>query len=304
MGRQYSAGGYRIALVGRSKRTLVVEGKDDKEFFERYRNLSRLDRLYEIDTSDIFTGPEFTALGAKAKIDKFLSSVPDQSSLEGKLRAFVDREWEGLSDASGRFTDWTDPEHTDVRRTTTGHSIENYSFNLRFVTHYLNHFGSNACADSTILLVRERFSSITSMAAAVSEVISMRAGIGRCGDLFSFQSITWREDCLHILPDVTEKARRRGLARAETFLDDVVSLHTSKWALPCWSSKSSSYSHGHIGENFIWAAIGSILAELGATSGDCAEISSGRRDERRRTWHIWAASDPDIENTALRKVFV
>lgn len=50
---KYSLGGYRIALQAKSKMTLLVEGKHDKELFTRLKATRDSGAAFDIDTAEI-----------------------------------------------------------------------------------------------------------------------------------------------------------------------------------------------------------------------------------------------------------
>lgn len=302
MSNQYSVGGYKIALLAKSKKTLLVEGRDDKEFFSRFKLREYESRTLDIDTADIFSGGEFTGLGAKAKIDKLLASDNSGSGLSDKLRVFVDREWEGLTDEStGEGVGWTPPVMGSIRYVTSGHSIENYSFVIDFVIHYLHHFGGQVATPSVCKAVSKLFPEAIFYAASFSEVARAAQCLTRCDNVFDVSDFCLIGDKVHALPSLTAKLQARGVNGAE-ILSRVERNYAGKWRDLRLATNAQMVCHGHLGECIIWNLVGLFAISAGVTLPQARELALGRKDERRRSWYTWLIESGAANCTSMKLV--
>lgn len=301
MSNRYSIGGYKIALRVKSNRTLLVEGRDDKEFFSRFK-LKKYPALpLDIDTAEVLHGEEFSGLGAKAKIDKLLSSDNAAKSFGEKLCAFVDREWEGLVDElTGEAIEWSPPPKSSMRYVTSGHSLENYSFNIEFVLHYLHHFGAEVATPEVIGSVSGNFPEAVLYAAAFSEAVRESKCISRCTSIFDVCDFSFVNGRVQSLPSLGQKLESRGIA-AESIIEAAEGKYLGKWHEDRLATNAFLAAHGHLGENIIWSLVGLFAQNSGASCEIAREVASGRRDERRRLWHTWLV-ESGAANTSMKMV--
>ncbi|CAL4869280.1 hypothetical protein MMA231_03572 (plasmid) [Asticcacaulis sp. MM231] len=288
MSNKYSLGGYKIAIQARTRKTLLVEGKDDKELFKRLNLHISPDNIIDIDAAEILSGTEFAGLGAKAKVDAFLSNIPASSPILTKFRTFVDREWENLVDqVTGDSRAWTPPVATGPRITSSGHSIENYSFYSQFILEYIAHFGSGTLTPNLQTQVQSSFADVLNLAAAFSEISRRRNAITRCCDVMQLGDVTWDGSKFILATTLVPRLRARQIVDPAGFVNDVMHAYTTKWSAAPWAQESHWHTHGHIGEMTIWVAIAAIAAYVGVPNAQCDELAFGRKDERRRFWHTW-----------------
>ncbi len=301
---KYSCGGYRIAIQTKTKKTVLVEGKEDKELFNRLRLASLKETEFDIDTSEIFDDEAFKGLGAKSKIDLFLDEISSDSPISNKLRAFLDREWEDLIDAdSNKPLPWTPPNNSTVRLTTAGHSIENYGFCREFITAYMAHFGCDLCTSEKITSVSDACPALFRFAAALSQVARDHSSIGRCRDILRICDVDWNGNRFSLNPGFLTQLIQRQVNGAEYFISDVENEQLIWWNRPPFNQESRWHAHGHIGEMAIWAGIGRLLLDLGVDELICDELAYGRKDEKRRYWHTWILSQSTDSMKPLDSVF-
>ena len=292
MSNKYSIGGYKIALRARTYRTVLVEGKDDKELFNRLKISLPHAANFNIDTSDILSDETLSGCGAKAKIDALAAQITEGSEVANKIRCFVDREWEHLVDPDNQNPlPWQQPQQLAVRIATCGHSIENYGFSLSFVEEYLRHFGGGLASPDTMARIAERIPEILRASAAFSEVARRRSAIKRCSDIFDLNDISFQNGIMVFSDEVENKLHDRGLENHDGFLDEYVQRYTETWCEDPFAIEANYHAHGHIGESILW------LEAVGR------EVATGRRDEKRRVWHGWLSSLPPDEIAPIHAAF-
>lgn len=280
-------GGYKIAIRARSQKTILVEGKDDKDLFNRLKISIGADNAI-IDSSDILDDPILSGLGAKARIDQLISQLTPDSPVAEKLWCFVDREWEELIDPLTLDPlPWSQPILTDVRLKTAGHSIENYGFCIDFVTSYLKHYGQGVATEQMLAFVSSAVPGILAAGAAFSEVARKKSILGRCSDILDINDILWDGHTITFQPSIEQKLKNRGCVNTHGFLAEVEQTRADKWAASPFAEEAHLHAHGHIGEAILWIGIGRMVVESGIAENIGREIATGRREEKRRVWHGW-----------------
>lgn len=304
MSNKYTIGGYKIAVRAKSKKTLLVEGKDDKEFFVKYRQEKFPDQQFDVDSADILSDSSLSGLGAKSKIDFLLGTIPEGSPIYHKLRVFVDREWESLTDQStNQPVIWTPPFNRNERLTTCGHSFENYSFDVDFVLCYLSHFGSGLYTKELASDITSYFPQITSLSASFSDEIRRASVISRCYDMVDVSDILVDSTSLSISDSIADKMRQRGIEDPINLVSNIRSNHKNKWGTLPFLHEAHHHAHGHIGEDIVWSSVGKLAEIRGFGVHICNELARGRRDERRRFWHTWLTSSDRIRATSICQAF-
>lgn len=303
MSNKYSLGGYRIALQAKSKKTILVEGKSDKDLLNKFRTHWRKEQYFDIDSADILDDPQLSGLGAKSKIDFLLSSIPHGSPIEGNLRALVDREWETLIDSVGGPLPWTPPQNSATRYLTLGHSIENYQFVLECVTAYCAHFGSGFLTDEVREVIASSFSELLFFSAAYSSAVRQRSAITRCGDALRLADISWDGSKFSISGGFPAVLASRGIQNAGTFVADVEVGYSSIWNNSPLREKAYLYAHGHLGESIIWIGVAVAARSVGIDPAVCEEFAFGRRDERQRFCQSWLTTAEADHISPLPELF-
>ncbi len=279
-----------IAIRTRSNKTMLVEGRDDKELFERLK-LESEENNVTIDTSSIFDDRSLATLGAKARIDYFLERISDDAAIGKKIRCFVDREWEGLIDPeNSEPIPWRQPNITANRLTTWGHSIENYGFSADFVKHYLSHFGHGVASGQVLAAVLPAVPELLRAGAAFSEVARKRNILTRCSSIFDIEDFGWVNQRLVIRSSVLPKLLGRGCPDPDGMLTEFNQLYSGRWAQAPLSEEAHLHAHGHLGETILWVGIGRLVINQGVPEHLGREIALGRKDEKRRVWYGWLSA--------------
>lgn len=288
----------------RSEPTILVEGKDDKDVFNRLKLTIGSNDNVNIDTADILNDPSLAGLGSKARIDAFATGIPAGSPIITKLRCVVDREWEGLIDqTTSDPLPWTRPTAAGIRIETAGHSIENYGFSPSFVISYLEHFGQGVATAATIAAITAAFPALISAGAAFSEIARKRQVIVKCSDIIGLDDISWNGNQVTFLPSIEQKLAQRGCSNGAGFLQEIETSLASKWTAVPLSTEARYHVHGHIGESVLWVGVARVAMAQGVSEAVAKEIALGRRDERRRVWHSWLCKLPTSEIAPLQLAF-
>lgn len=303
MSNKHSLGAYRILLQARSSKTILVEGKDDKELFLKLRLSRAATNAFVIDSADILKDDELSGFGAKSRIDVLLNSIATESPAFKKIRCILDREWETLVDNELDSIAWSPPVCTVARHVTAGHSIENYSFVDSFVALYLNHFGGGVASPDLIAQISQAVPELVRYAAAFSEIARKQYVISRCSGLFEWSDIKWDGARVSTLPSLLHKMEARQVADADAMLNLIKANYETKWRSPAFSEDAHLHAHGHIGEDVLWCGIGSIVAAHGHSDAIVREVAHGRRDERKRVWHGWLVDQDDEYIAPLAQSF-
>lgn len=302
---QYSLGGYVIALQARSGGTVLVEGKDDKSLLERLKVSETGARQgLVIDSADIFRDAALAGLGNKQKIDSFIQFLHTSPDASRKLRVLVDREWEGLMDATQEITNWSAPPGHPIRYVSMGHSVENYSFAINCIIDYLKHFGGDVARADNVELIFRWFPSVLSFAVAVSETCFRRGVITRFGGIVQLQHLQFVAPSWSFSGSFVQALASRDINDPLDFVDEVNRRFVEKWLQKSGEREIALLSHGHIGEMLVWACCGKLLEHNGVNSATCAELAYGRKDERRRFWHNWLANLPSDHRAPLAELLL
>lgn len=296
MSNKYSIGGYKIALLARTPKTVMVEGRDDKDLFEALKIEEEKDGEVVIDTSEMLNDDALSGLGAKARIDTLISRIPSTSPIREKFYGFVDREWEDLVDPNTQDAlPWSEPLMTDIRLKTLGHSIENHGFSADFAEAYLRHFGKAVATRQVLNAVHGAMPHLLRAGAAFSEVVRKRGLIVKCGGVITTADIDWNGRDIVLSTGIEQKIIDRGGQSAVGLLEEFYREYNGKWAGAPFSEEAYLHSHGHIGESILWAGIGKIVINSGFSEAIGKEIAVGRQEEKRRFWHGWLIKqDSDV----------
>lgn len=288
---KYTVGGYRIAILARTAKTILVEGVTDKELLDSLKTNWGVTSNIVIDTHEIIDDLAFTGLGAKACVDTFISSVPQGSPISSKFHGLVDREWEDLIDPITLDpVPWSNPIQTNLRLRTLGHSIENYALSAQFVEQYLQHFGREVATPQVITDVTAAIPSILRAAAAFSEVARKRYLIKKCSDVVGLADVSWNGSHVVISNAVEQRLISRQAPNAVGFLQDFDTLYKGTWSGHPLSSEAHFHAHGHIGDRILWISVARIVENHGFSTDIAHDVAFGRRDEKRRVCYKWLST--------------
>lgn len=284
-GSRYSVSGYLNAILRRSSRTILVEGVGDQNLMKRLLADESIDAGMSpnVDTSDLIADPSTSGLGAKSKIVLVRSVALNFEAAEHRLGTLVDREWDGVLDDGQEPLDWAPPVQKKNDFVTTGHSIENYSFDVECVIGFLKYAFSPHFTHQLEVRVREKFPAVLAFAVAYSVEMGRRQAIGRSGSLLTPALIELSEGHFQLAPAACAALTQRKIDEPE----QIIAAVSNRSREMVGKVGAHWIAHGHLGENAIWAVTG-FLARLSGVGDDAVNgISSPKSPERDRFWHDW-----------------
>ena len=286
---QYTISGYGIAVKIRAKKTLLVEGKTYQKIVKRVAAADErcLDGSYVVDSADIlkYSREEIkTKIGTRSKIGNRSKVLDVFSRLESneKFAVLVDREWEGLRDHKGGWIKFQLPNTSDRKFVTSGHSIENYSFEAKFFSRAVLELCYESFDARHSIEIETCFSNCLFMALSISKVFSDANIISRTRGAFSLTDFEWR-----FQRDL--KLRERSALRLELIRRKVpdtdgilrcVNLEYVKLLRTFCFKSAKMYLHGHIGEEVLRAAISAKMIALGVDEKAIREFLNESKDAR------------------------
>lgn len=199
---------------------------------------------------------------------------------------------------------WTPPQISNTRFTTSGHSLENYGFNLEFVRSYIAHFGSDVPVSAINSSLETSFSSLVRLSAAFSEVARKNGIISRCENLVAMSDVELVNSKFRLGSQFYKKLDSRNIVNSGSLVAEINHAADGKWGAPPLSLECHLHSHGHIGEMLIWIGVGKIAESLGVDTNTSEQIAYGRRDERRRVWHSWLTTIDSNQISPMDRVFI
>lgn len=282
----WSEEAYSIAVQMRTPKTLLVEGKRDKGLFERIFIEEGLpSSRVVIDTAEIFRGQEYRCQGNKVKILNYLESTRGDVRLSGKLIAFYDREWDGLSEDAQGDLEWVDrTKISDAEYHTLGHSIENYLFVASFFKDYTKHYGEGLYSEDIGRKIDERFPEFLALAEALSSVARLQGNLNRCQGLMKLEYVNLQDQACFSRSFGCEAAKR-GIANVKDFLEKVHARAVDN--LRTLRPNMHHLCHGHLGEETLWCCVAALILQTGADELRCSDLAFGRKDERSRFFYGW-----------------
>jgi hypothetical protein len=282
-----SPNGYLAAIVIRSNRTLLVEGRRDKRVISRLLNDLCVERLLNeddvlIDTAEEIKNNPGQRLGNREKVEQIYALVTPPTH---KFAAFVDRDFRGF-DLGGLID--TIAGHRTIPNTlfwSRGHSIENYFFSPRHVLTYLDQQIPEHLTVPLRQQIANQFNEMIlgaatiSLAALSTNILERADGMARIDH--------WRAestgDIVVNLPLVEQALQARGVNPATIQAFDLafhhysIALRRADPVLPQW------ICHGHTGHSYIWAAVAFLLRREAVDPTVVDEIAYGGNDNKYRT---------------------
>lgn|GEM_PF-1641861 len=291
---QYNIEGYISIIEISERKRLLVEGIDDKKFFEIFQNKLPLSFKFDIDTAqDINSTPP---LGNCQIVEKISQEISNQS-YSYKFVGFVDREFRGFDSVT--LTDNLRCHKQDRRLIwSRGHSIENYFFDRQMLCEFLRESFTLKCHHESVKLFDNSFSQILFIACAIG-LAGDKSGKLRIisetvhSDLFEFQGenlvlkIDEFRERLIVRKKLTDQETSIIIDSYQTYLNKltVVDLETIQWLCD-----------GHIGLDSIWAAYSCCV--LTTTSKIRKNMQRQLKDIEDRIQNI---QDGEEENLKFKK---
>jgi hypothetical protein len=178
-GSQYKLGAYQVLLKTNKHKRLLVEGKDDKQFFRLLiHELSRygkgkLDKIIVDSASDFIDSKHLIdeedsrkALGNREKVERICNLISGES-YASQLIGFVDREFREFDYEN--LIDQLQVHKIDGRVVwSRGHSIENYLFDRETLSETLKFHLAEAWFENAIDLFDKYFESMILIACSIS----------------------------------------------------------------------------------------------------------------------------------------
>ena len=294
MGRTYSLNGFLNAALRRSSKTVLVEGPSDKYILHRIE-LERYPTKAggsAIDHAGMLDDPLLAGMGNRSKVleiqaraDALASAVPKISDV---LAILTDREWDGVSFVA--FTPqpmWCPPVQQKNRFITTGHSIENYHFDIECAVEFLKYTFPEHVSAALLAKLQETFNAMLVFATVLSLKIRDDSCIGRCGGLVDPAHIAIRDGRVYLDANFGTACAARGIASAATLAAETNLAVDAAWTELNGKSFTQWLPHGHIGEEILWSAVAKVALLTGVPVEVTQVIAHGHKKERDRFKAQW-----------------
>lgn len=299
----YSLPGYKIAVMRRSARTLLVEGADDQKILHRLL-MSRDDGTLGVDSrpvvdhAHLIQDSSLKGIGNRTKV---IQVSRDFDRGAEKFVALIDREWDGFDQLCLDFAPEFGPNEQLLRKT-RGHSVENYFFDSEFFIDYLlQHYAEHATHQLRHAVV-DSFSEIVWLATKVSLAAREASILGVICSVLSDEVILGVDKGYGVNSDAIAKSlEKKGVdaARVEAFTG--AASKYEKMACPeSWGGRW--IVHGHVGAMIIWCCIGFIAYRFGASRSMAHEIAVGHVEQKRRAFAHFLAASAAHEKTPLDRI--
>lgn len=265
---------YGLAVLVRSRKTILVEGSSDKAILSHFILSRNYDACHHADyfvdeVSMIKQDPSLTGMGNKQKVLTIASRLNP-----AKLGAVVDREWDSIN------LDNLKPESFSQNKpgiyVTKGHSIENYWFDADAAISFLISAFPTIANQNFLNQINTRFPAILRFAAAYSVSAKESFAITRLSDLLTAQDLVWSGSEYRIDPNFEQKAQSRGISGnfCEKINSKAHANISSDQSLLKW------VCHGHLGEEAIRCCIASTGLACGISATSAQDIERGRKTEK------------------------
>lgn len=292
----YSLGGYAVAVLTRSSKTILVEGKSDRVVLKRFLlQAAENDHAFMspvIDTVDLIRGEDLSGLGAREKVKRVLQEAGDS---RGKLAGLMDREWDDFCiDQLCTVSELSSQEPLFV---TTGHSIENYFFECEVCLKVLRMRFAEHLDREKLEMVRASFPAALTFALGYSLAAARAQLLGRLEGLLAPSDVSWDGSAFALEPAYVQKMMARGVSLevAEELRNFVSASSSDPVVAGLGTSDKRRRAHGHLGEGALWCSIARVFAAAGLPEQAVEAIGLGHRDDRLKASADFAAEDPDIE---------
>ena len=283
----YSIPGFINAAMRRSGRTLLVEGTSDYSVLNRLRaerQASSEKNQGVIDSVQIISDENVAGMGNKERIKAInlhIENLGNSSILiRKKLATLVDREWDNI-DLETNFTPaWDAPIQGDSSFTTTGHSIENYFFCPETSSQYLKAFYSDDLKHDFYVLFSGRFDQISALASAASLHLKKLGILKKSDGLIDNSCIEWNIDRYHLNSRFLTFLKNRCISTSNSTADEINRITDLLIASKNIQPRCKWLSHGHIGNQILWACIGNLATEYGLPENVSTAIEKGSKERK------------------------
>ena len=263
---KYTISGYSIAVNIRAKKTLLVEGTTDQRIVKRVAAADErcLDGSYVVDSAEILTYSMEDSkkdIGNRSKVLDAFSRLASND----KFAVLVDREWEGLRDIKGGWLKFQLPYTSERKFVTSGHSIENYSFEAEFFSKAVLELCYESFDTRHSVEIETCFSKCLFMALSVTKVFSDAKIISKASGVFGITDFEWtssQELKLKERSYAQLELKRRKVLDTDGILKSVNLEYVQLLRTFCFKPVKM-YLHGHIGEEVLRATISAKVIALG-----------------------------------------
>lgn len=294
MGRAYSINGFLNAALRRSSRTVLVEGPTDKHALHRIE-LERFPAkagASAIDHAGMLDDPALAGMGNRAKVlaiqaraDALAISSPKISHV---LATLTDREWDGIGFASYvPQPPWAPPAQQSNRFITTGHSLENYHFDVDCAIEFLKYTFPEHLSAPLLSEIHSKFSAILVFATVLCLKIRDESCIGRCAGLVDTSHVDLKNDRIYLDMSFGAACAGRNVSSSASIVADTNTAIDLAWEHLDGKHFTQWLPHGHIGEEILWSAVSKVAILAGVPVEVAREIAHGHRKERERFKAQW-----------------
>ena len=272
-GVTYSINGYLIKILITKNPLLLVEGKNDRHFFERlFNEVSRRGNQlpeHNIDIAEMLQDEKMKGMGNREKVEMICEAVTQEIVDHKLFCGFVDREFRGFKLDAEIYDTIRDHNIIGLLVWSRGHSIENYYFDIASLrkSFELSSPIQIAYVRAALNLFEDIFESILLVSCAISLAARDTEYLSKSNKGLIKQCMDWKnlyinEKRIYINSDKwkkilldTEKSEKF-LQKYDYWQQRIAALdwNTLRWLC-----------HGHIGFTMFWAAYLRCLYET------CAE---------------------------------
>lgn len=254
---------YQIKIRITKRPLLLLEGKDDKQFFEKLFNEASqrgytLAKEISIDTADMIQDNRLKGMGKRDIVEAVCEETPEEILKNKIFCGFVDREFRGFEMNSPIEDTIRDHYVTGSLVWSRGHSLENYCFDFNILREQFEVCSSQISpfiVDIALNILKEIFSSVLHVAGAISLAARDSHYLGVIKNCLDWTNFYLKEGklsldtfkCKEILLKTDSTAERvEGFVQKYEFWYQqlaTVEQETIRWIC-----------HGHIGFSLLWAS--------------------------------------------------
>lgn len=301
-----SIGAYKIALMTRSARTILVEGDTDVAVIKRL--ILERDLVAEfaggrpvIDGVGFVKDDVLSGLGNRCRVLAIAQEIPDSIK---SFMAFVDREWSDYDFQANSNTQFLDNYSSDRNVwITKGHSIENYFFDPNYYRDYfLRNFGDKLLP-GFFDRVPDVLEQALNLAFAFSAAAREAELIERCSGIISRTALLLSADGkISLNVEAIERllaARQVTQEKLTVFKQECVRVLSMTTAEIFDRPVARWLAHGHLGDSVVWACFALVAVGFGVDEESVDQIQSGRRREKLADGAHFIAQREDCEKAPL-----
>jgi len=301
---QYTIQDYSAYVNMSNRKKLLVEGPDDKRFFDFLRGHKKnwFDSL-DIDDACIIASPH-ERLGNREKIER-VNVLIEKTSFSDKFLGLVDREFRGF-DLEDRIVDTINSHYIDGRLIwTMGHSIENYFLDYDLLNYTISTLSTSPYCRNAMIVFKDIFPSILQLSCAVSLACFEINNFAFLYQFLSWEIFNLDETRIEINYQTLEEELRNQNVPEEW----ISSLLTR---IPFWYQQVIDseplnpkwLNHGHLSLSIMWASFQKCISVCCNSNYISTEISHTLQANANVKFNTCAQkylSTIDLDNNAFPK---